>query len=223
MIGFVGKLGGQLGAHILGDKVNIKVRNEMIKSDKKQILKDEDEKLRFKLLKEIGEKYPDIKIKKGKETEVRYGGEGLNPFSKSKKIKRVLFLNKDASASAIAHELGHIEYMEGNSDDKLAKWVHKDKLQIPFRLIDSGGKFYGSLTNNIKKATITPVVTSLPELIGEYKANKYSINKIRELGASKEYLKEAKKARKLGMGTYVVDSMTHPLSNATGIIVGNKL
>ena len=152
---------------------------------------------------------------------------GSRVFLKDKRVEA------GKSASALAHELGHLESAEKG---KIGKIAHK--LIVPSKIlshslvgmangIDSGiraernkreGKKESKL--NRHKSWALPVAASVPLLVTEGAASKRGYQMLKKAGASKPYLKNAKTGLALAGSSYIVGTANRALTGEGGRQLG---
>jgi len=152
---------------------------------------------------------------------------GSRAFLKDKRVEA------GKAASALAHELGHLESAEKG---KIGKVAHK--LIVPSKIlshslvgmangIDSGmraernkreGKKESKL--NRHKSWALPVAASVPLLVTEGAASKRGYQMLKKAGASKPYLKNAKTGLALAGSSYVVGTASRALAGESGRYIG---
>lgn len=148
-------------------------------------------------------------------------------FLKDKKVEA------GKAASALAHELGHLESAEKG---KIGKVAHR--LIVPSKIlshslvgmangIDSGmraernkreGKKESKL--NRHKSWALPVAASVPLLIAEGAASKRGYQMLKRAGASESYLKNAKTGLALAGSSYVAGTAGRALTGEGGRYLG---
>ena len=165
--------------------------------------------------------------------------------SNGKKISHVgIFTGEKAPASALAHELGHAEYMGyKGKGGKVGRFLHKISPrmdELPNSLgantahfingLHSGyvkekNKDKGKKTNIITKykSVAAPLLLSVPTLATEAMASKKGMKLLREHGASKKYLKEARKHMGSAYNTYLLKQSIPLASSVGGEITGRGI
>ena len=215
-------LGGELlGAHevlksgfmdncIGGEDVADKIRGKL--KIKKRVYTPEDADLFEKLHEKA--KAKGVKLK---------GDLGFGPAYDNEK-DRIVGLNSKKGADLFSHELGHRHYIKEKDAEFIGKAAHKiymnsgDSLVSGYIIPNVSGVTSGVISG-IRKAKkedkgekesvvnkhvswVAPLITSAPMLISEAAASRKGIKYLKEQGASKEYLKEAKKHLGKAFGTY---------------------
>jgi hypothetical protein len=190
---------------------------------------DENKKLVNELLKRRGSSNGVNFINK-EAFDIRVAPEGSVPDLLNPKVgphynpkTKMVNINKDAIASTLSHELIHKDYTEKKLKG-LGSLFHDNRISIPIKLtnkllgsansIHSGyrvgkDKILGQKTNKfIKyKGVLLPILTQSVTLGQEAYANLEGQKAIKNLGASKEYMKDSNNLAKYAFSTYLVEAL----------------
>lgn len=187
---------------------------------------EENEKIYNKLKKHA--KGKGIEVKELKST--LFNGANL-------KKKKVTVGGK--SATALAHELGHVEHLKDGAGGKFGKFVHK--LYKPSRIasnglvslangIDSGMRAERDKRKGIKESKLNrhkswalPVAASVPYLISESVASRHGLKLLKNAGASKGFMRSAKTNMALAGSTYLAGTLSGAATGEIGRHYGRKL
>lgn len=150
----------------------------------------------------------------------------------NKKLDAVVGLKEEKHADVLSHELGHRHFAKEKGAKKLGSISNKSYLNsggtlvnahiVPFGSGIVAGHIAGKNKARKEKAGekesfvnkhagwAIPVLASAPMLVAEASASKYGIKSLKSAGASKKYLKSAKKRLGTAFGTYA----TRPIVGA---------
>ena len=227
--------GGVIGfkKHFVKKKIGRAFGNRYGRS---RISSKEEEVLRKKLLKDA------------KESGAKVKEQGLSRSGYNFRKDRII-LGQKADASTVAHEMGHREYMRpGGSGNIIGKAAHKvgglsRVTQHPKRRLGKtirGGIFINGVHSGYKKekdkkegkktgivtktkSIALPAALMSPLLIAEASASRKGYKMLKKSGASKEFLKAARKRYRNAYGTYVASSTSPVLAGVSGELVGRGL
>lgn len=201
-----------------------------------RISSKEEKVLRKKLLKDARESGAEVK-------EWRLPSSGYN----SRKDR--ITLGQNADAATVAHEMGHREHLRpGGSGSIIGKAAHKvgglSKVTLhpkhPLGKTIRGGIFINGVHSGYKKeknkkegkktgivtktkSVALPAALMSPLLIAEASASRKGYKMLKKSGASKEFLKAARKRYRNAYGTYVASSTSPVLAGVSGELVGRGL
>lgn len=215
------------GAGLIGNTASvIKMHKNLLTENK--ALEQENEKLYKKLL------------RKAKETGTSVSE--VDSALKSHYNPKTDTINSTRAADIFSHEIGHRDHIKGRAGI-VGKFVHKKAVHVPGRYISkapiaiSGG--YG-LAHGMaagareaktgKKESVAsritgylPTIASLGMVASEAAASKRGIKLLKEAGASKEYLKKARKNLRTAGGSYRSAVVFGGGVNALGRGIGKKI
>ena len=168
--------------------------------------------------------------------------EGSGGLLKHLGKDHIVLGNKEnlSSADVLSHELGHAQYLkDGRSKNIIAKGAHK--AMIPAKIASSGlgiglsavhGFRSGVKSEKLKqegkneskwnkvKSVAIPAIAVSPLLIGEGAATIKGLKMMKQVGASKELLKQSRKRLGAAFGTYTGAALKPVVAGEAGRIAG---
>lgn len=176
--------------------------------------------------KELFEKLTKLAKEKGVDT--NGGPSPLGP-AYIDKLDTIVGLEEGKGADYLSHELGHRHYFKEKEAKKVGKAAHKiyggtggslvHGIVVPVASGIAAGKIAGKRKAekeakgekesfvNKHAAWAAPLAATAPMLISEAAASRHGIKSLKAAGASKKYLKEAKKNLATAYGTYATKAV----------------
>ena len=145
------------------------------------------------------------------------------------KTDTVMGLGSKKGADLLSHELGHRHYFKDKDAGKVSKAAHKIYEKTGGSLVNgyiapaATGVTAGIITGKRKArkedkgekesivnkhaSWVAPIIASSPMLISEAAASRHGIKSLKEAGASKEYIKGARKSLGTAFGIYATKAL----------------
>ena len=156
-------------------------------------------------------------------------------------IDKKIYVGMDKDASILAHENGHSRYHIKENESKLGRWLHRVRKSsalfdtktakalpnfpgIGAAMVGGAGLASGIADGASGEGSVlgwvTPGVAALassaPMIGSEIYASRRGYRQLKNLGASKEYLKQARKNYKAAIGTYATGDLVPKLAIGYG-------
>lgn len=171
--------------------------------------------------------------KAAKEAVNKFYRDTFGDIKGSDKYTDMICTNEHKRADVLAHELGHSKHFQDRDGGRISKAAHKaTKISplVPIISIGSGVVSGIRSEKNGKESTLNRLspylisgALSTPTLVAEAAASKRGMKMLKDLGASEEYQKNAKKTFRTAYGTYVRDGLVNVAMAGGGRIIGKVI